>query len=166
MMLGSWSGMRKYLEQDMLAERLRGRVRWNCTKYANMDGAGVFEVYVDDALWKRFSMETVACAACGPRAADGSRDMKLFWEAYWAQKELPPDARSEFDDEDLALALTEYRALPVQASIESDDPVVRMFAVLDRRIGRRTLEKLRAETAGQPAWLQPFYRLRMEAEGI
>ena len=27
---GSWSGMRRYLEQDMLAEPLRGRVRYNC----------------------------------------------------------------------------------------------------------------------------------------
>ena len=61
--LGSWSGMRKCLEQDMLADSLKGRVRWNCTKYLNMDGASVFEVYVDDALVKRFSMETVAVAA-------------------------------------------------------------------------------------------------------
>ena len=26
--LGSWSGMRKYLEQDMIAESLKGRIRY------------------------------------------------------------------------------------------------------------------------------------------
>ena len=35
--LGSWSGMRKYLEEDMLARSLRGRVRYGCTRYVGMD---------------------------------------------------------------------------------------------------------------------------------
>ena len=29
--LGSWSGMRKYLEQEMLADSLLGRIRYGCT---------------------------------------------------------------------------------------------------------------------------------------
>ena len=48
--LGSWSGMRKYLEQEMLAESLKGRVRYGCTTYVGMDGAHVFEVCIDDLL--------------------------------------------------------------------------------------------------------------------
>ena len=164
--MGSWSGMRKYLEQDMLADSLKGRVRWNCTKFTGMDGAAVFEVYVDDALLKRFSMETVAAAAGDAGLSDGCRNMKHFWEGYWQQKKLPPECRCEFDDEDFALALMEYRCLNVQECIASDDPVVRMFAVLDRRIGKRTLEKLAGELDAQPEWLRPFYRLRIHAEGI
>lgn len=35
--LGSQSGMRKYLEQEMLAESLKGRVRYGCTAYPGMD---------------------------------------------------------------------------------------------------------------------------------
>ena len=31
--LGSWSGMRKYLESEMLAESLHGRIRYGCTSY-------------------------------------------------------------------------------------------------------------------------------------
>jgi len=162
--MGSWSGMRNYLEGDMLADCLKGRVRWNCTKFVGMDGAAAFEVYVDDVLAKRFSMETVACAACGPKKSGEQRDMKIFWEAYWAQKALPLEQRNEFDDEDFAMALMEYRCLEAQESIASDDPVVRMFAVLDRRIGKRTLKKLAGEVDVQPEWLRPFYRLRIEAE--
>lgn len=36
--LGSWSGMRKYLEKEMLAKSVQGRIRYNCTRYIGMDG--------------------------------------------------------------------------------------------------------------------------------
>lgn len=57
--LGSWSGMRKYLEEDMLARSLRGRVRYGCTRYVGMDLCKVFEVCIDGVQVKRFSWETV-----------------------------------------------------------------------------------------------------------
>lgn len=34
--LGSWSGIRTYLEQDMLAECLKNRVRYSCTTFVGM----------------------------------------------------------------------------------------------------------------------------------
>ena len=57
--LGSWSGMRMYLENEMLAESLRGRVRYGCTSYAEMDGCRIFEICIDKKIIKRFSWETV-----------------------------------------------------------------------------------------------------------
>ena len=57
--LGSWSGMRKYLEQEMLADSLHGRIRYGCTSYVGMDGCRIFEVCVDGVQVKRFSWETV-----------------------------------------------------------------------------------------------------------
>ena len=57
--LGSWSGMRKYLEQDMLANSLQGRLRYGCTTYVGMDGSHIFEVAIDGEQVKRFSWETV-----------------------------------------------------------------------------------------------------------
>lgn len=39
-----------------------------------------------------------------------------------------------------------------------------MFAILDRRIGKRTLLKLKEDISNQPLWLQEFYRLRIKAE--
>ena len=56
---GSWSGMRKYLEKEMLAPSLYGRVRYNCTAYVGMDGCHIYELYMDDNLTKQFSWETV-----------------------------------------------------------------------------------------------------------
>ena len=56
---GSWSGMRKYLEKEILADSLKGRVRYGCTTYVGMDGCKIFEVCIDDKQVKRFSWETV-----------------------------------------------------------------------------------------------------------
>ena len=56
---GSWSGMRKYLETEMITDSLKGRIRYNCTTYVGMDGFKVFEIFVDGKMIKRFSLETV-----------------------------------------------------------------------------------------------------------
>lgn len=40
-----------------------------------------------------------------------------------------------------------------------------MLAILDRRVGKRRLEKIAEIIHEQPEWLQPIYRLRLDAEG-
>lgn len=41
-----------------------------------------------------------------------------------------------------------------------------MFAILDRRVGKRTLDKLKGVLDEQPEWLKQFYVLRFEAENL
>lgn len=156
--------MRNWLEKDMLAESLRGRVRYGCTTYPGMDLCGVFSVFVDDRAVKHFSAETVASAL---REREAPVERQAFWNAYWKEKtQTPLCARGEFDDEEFAEALSLYRASSIADAIASEHPVVRMFAVLDRRAGKRTLARLAEQVPTQPEWLQAFYRLRLDAEGI
>ena len=68
--------------------------------------------------------------------------------------------------EDFCEALAEYRNQDIKNSIQSDNPIVRMFAILDRRIGKRTLKSLKDSLVEQPEWLKPFYLLRFEAENL
>jgi len=82
------------------------------------------------------------------------------------KKDLPPEEKDAFDDEEFCDALTLYRSMPIGEAIAHRNPLVRMFAVLDRRIGKRTLLSLAETLCEQPAWLQPYYRLRLQAEGI
>jgi hypothetical protein len=49
---------------------------------------------------------------------------------------------------------------------DNNNPLIRMFAVLDRRIGKRTLAKAKESIAEQPLWLRQFYQLRITAEGL
>lgn len=57
-----------------------------------------------------------------------------------------------------------YLNSDIAASLVSEHEVVRMFAVLDRRVGKRTMEKIKAQAKEQPKWLCFFYNLRIAAE--
>ena len=72
----------------------------------------------------------------------------------------------DFDIYNMTDAIREYKRLPIVKSIASENPIVRMFAVMDRRIGKRTLKKLAKEIDLQPQWLQFFYKLRLDSENI
>jgi len=54
----------------------------------------------------------------------------------------------------------------IKESLVSENPLVRLLAIVDRRVGKRTLEKLKDTVSQQPEWLQYFYRLRLQAESI
>lgn len=160
--LGSWSAMRNYLEKDMLCDSLKGRIRYYCTKYPNMDGFGVFEIVADGKIMKRFSMETVA-----KELKNKNPDMpeNAFWKRFWEEKRSADlNDRREFDDEEFCEGLKLYRALSIGDSLKSENPVTRMFAIMDRRVGKRKLEELKNTVLSEPEWLQEFYWLRMEAE--
>lgn len=168
--LGSWSGMRKYLEREMLAESLRGRVRYGCTSYVGMEDCRIFEVCVDGVQKKRFSWDTVNSYFIekGLKPVDPAKGGVVgYWDGFWrALEAVPASERTEYTDGEFCAALEEYRNQSIGKSLASPDALVRMFAVLDRRVGRRTLEKLRDLLDEQPAWLREFYVLRLEAEGV
>lgn len=159
----SWSGMRKYLEQEMLAPCLCGRVRYHCG--APIEGeAGLFAVYVDGRLVRHYAMDSMASALY---QGERPTDMAEFWRGYWhAAEQIPVWARDVHDELEFAGALRVYRSLDIAASLTSHDPNVRMLALLDRRVGKRTLTRLWEEAAHWPNWLRAFYDLRAAAEGL
>ena len=167
--LGSWSGMRKYLEQEMLAESLKGRIRYGCTAYVGMDGCHIFEVCIDGEQIKRFSLETVNTYFINSGYTKNPHPSGIgeYWEEFWSLLDkYPITSRTEYTDEEFCQALERYRHQDIGESICSENPLVRMFAILDRRIGKRTLVKAKDAIEEQPLWLRRFYQLRLDAEGI
>lgn len=165
--LGSWSGMRKYLEQDMLAESLIGRVRYGCTTYVGMDGWHIFEICTDEKQIKRFSLETVNTYFInnGYTSNNNPNGIDEYWAEFWSLLDKHPvTSRTEYTDEEFCDALKKYRSQGIQESLHSNNPLIRMFAILDRRVGKRTLAKLKSECVNQPQWLQQIYLLRFDAE--
>ena len=90
--LGSWSGMRKFLEQEMLAESLKGRIRYGCTAYKGMDGCYIFEICVDGKQIKRFSWETVNTYFIekGYRKNVNPKGISEYWDEFWTILENYP----------------------------------------------------------------------------
>ena len=167
--LGSWSGMRKYLEQEMLADSLKGRIRYGCTTYAGMDGCHIFEVCIDGVQVKRFSWETVNTYFIDNGYTKNPHPSGIgeYWAEFWSLLDkYSIDKRTEYTDDEFCEALEAYRNKDIQQSINSTNPLVRMFAVLDRRIGKRTLIKLYNTIEEQPEWLRQFYLLRLHSENI
>lgn len=166
----SWSGMRHYLEKDMLAPSLKGRVRYNCTTYVGMDGCHIFEIYIDGSLKKQFSWETVNSYFIQDQRlgdADAKKKEKAlphYWDDFWQRLEKTPiTERAEYTDEEFCDALALYRNQSITKSMDSEHPLVRLFAILDRRIGKRTLERVKETITGQPEWLESIYKMRMDA---
>ena len=162
---GSWSGMRKYLEQEMAADIWKGRLRYNCSTAVGMDGCRLFEVVIDGRCFKRFSWETVNSWFIEKGYAEKPERMEIrdYWDGFWDLMEKHPmPTRTEYTDGEFCDALEKYRKSDIMAGIRSPDPIVRMFALFDRRVGKRTLEKLEEETRDWPDWLQELYRMRMK----
>ena len=72
-----------------------------------------------------------------------------------------------FEIADVTFAMHLYlNVWPIEKCLSWDNPVVYLFALFDRRIGKRTVEKIYEDRFSKPEWIQKFICLRAEAEGI
>lgn len=148
----SWKGMKKYLEKDMLCPKLRGRISYHCEVYPKFSkGSCCFIVLLDGEKVKTFGYYP-----------SGSR---LGWSQDFPEK-FPMADRDEYTDWEFSDALEAYRRQPIADSLASENPIQRMLAIVDRRVGKRTLQKLAESVQDQPEWLRIFYLARMEAESV
>ena len=155
---GSWKGMKKYLEKEMLCETLRWRVSYDFTWYPAFGGlSAVFTVLLDGQPAKKFG----AAYAWKMLTQQGFEIQHI--DAVGC---VPISEREEYTDWEFSDALQAYRSQTIDASLASGNPIIRMFAILDRRVGKRRLERLKDEIVQQPEWLRPLYAVRLQAAGI
>lgn len=62
-------------------------------------------------------------------------------------------------------AMRSYLDLPVRDALQSGNPFLKALAIIDRRLGNRTLEKLEIEES-EHSLVQEFYKLRLAATHI
>ena len=122
----SWSGIRKTLEQDRLAPSLQGRVRYLATRYRGahddmgriallIDGQEVFSAHP-------FQAPSVDWAGLKEQHPDLSCEERA--EKYWnLSLEEGIGDRGDF-----YRAFREYDTQDVAASLQSEDPLVRVLA--------------------------------------
>lgn len=177
----SWSGLRKELEEEFLCESLRGRVQYFLTHYHGApDNYGRFCVRVDKKEYVMANPYSYYVKGYY-KLENLTKKERDIPEREWTDKGyLYDDENKKVEDDivnvainngdfhiyNITDAIREYKGLPITESIVSENPIVRMFAVMDRRIGKRKLEKLSKEIDMQPEWLQFFYKLRLDSENI
>lgn len=63
-------------------------------------------------------------------------------------------------------AFAEFDHQSIEKRLASDNLLIRIFALPDRQVGKRRLEKMGLAMNHEPTVIQMFYTIRVEAEGI
>ena len=166
--MSTWSGIRNKLEQDYLCPALRGHIQYFATSYSKsadhegraairLDGVEVLRsnyYAYEQNYWNRYQALRREGIGQDDRTApfrlahegtlnDGCFDNGFFYEAF-----------HEFDNQS------------IEKSLVSKNPLVRILALLDRRLGKRRLLALEESMEQELDWVRAFYVIRMQAEGL
>lgn len=71
-----------------------------------------------------------------------------------------------FDQRCFYNAFAEFDQQSIEMSLKSENLIVRIFAVLDRRVGKRRLALMKETIAEEPDTFKEFYAIRLKAEGL
>lgn len=140
--------MRRKLEQEYLAESLRGRIQYFATNYRKShDEEGRTAIRLDGKEILRgnfYQCDRYHYPTPDDRVLDlGAFDQWAFYAAF-----------REFDNQS------------IEKSLRSDNLIVRILAILDRRVGKRRLLQMRETIERESKHFPRFYAIRMQAEGL
>ena len=164
----SWGSMRKQLEQENICDALKGRVQYFATRYRKshdregrvairLDGQEVFKSCYFD--WYKAREQVIS------DLTELKKGCSNYWE-YWDIVHLEAENRGSFDQFAFYDAFHYYQNHSVDDCLASVSAIVRLFTILDKRVGKRRLQRLLPELEQQPDWLKFFYGLRMDVERI
>jgi hypothetical protein len=166
-----WSKLKKRLD-SLICDSLKGRVNFTVTNYRRAhDQMGRAFVTVDkkevlnmctitsDIRLHRKDRELHRLNEMGYDDPGINREIGVT--AHELVKKEGIYAQYDFYD-----SVEEFLNLPIDQALKSEDMVVKILALIDRRAGKRTLIKLRESIKNELEIIQYFYSLRCEAEQI
>jgi hypothetical protein len=150
-----WSKLKSRVK-DLIAPELRDRIDFHLTSYrASHDGADKVWITVDG---KRIFSCKHYPHECASSAAYQSGLQGDEVKSVLREGEI-------HSPEDFGNAIRSYLDLPVDVALKSPNPIVRAFAMVDRRVGKRTLAKLDVSDC-QHTLVNAFYQLRRRSAHI
>ena len=157
--------IKKRLETEFLAPSLRGRVTYFATSYSKCpDHEGRAAIRVDGfEVFKSDYFERMMIHSQKYHELEESG--KGLHES-WMQAFDEAEKAGGFDHHVFYRAFDMFASQPIEESLKSEYPLVRIFAILDRRTGKRRLSAMAEEMESAPPYIQVFYKLRCEAEGL
>lgn len=151
-----WSKLKKTIE-DKFTDSIGGRVNLFATRYTSGS-------YYMVRGWITIDGEEIA------NFSTPDNNNKFGWNTPGIDERIPAEERKEglavekgeFSRWDFMSACWEYINMSIEEAIESVNPIIRSFAVLDKRLGKRRL-KLIEKNCMHPLTLK-LLRLRLECE--
>lgn len=157
----SWSGLNKWLRQN-LCEAPQGRITFFLTRYHKVhDSYGRGAILLDGKEWAGFSwieMYRQEQAVSVSYAQDSSKD----WMAHYDAWKPVWDENCTWCEMDFLQAVLEFRNMPIEAALDSENYIIKILAILDKRVGKRTLQRIKeaGEYKSYPQWVKQFFELR------
>lgn len=127
-----WSKLKSRIK-SLISPELRDRIDFHVTSYRKShDGA--------DKVWITVDGECVFECKHYPREW---AEADLYHRGVDSDEISPALTAAEIHGPaDFGNAMRAYLQMPVEEALGSSNPIIRAFAVVDRRVGRRTLAKL------------------------
>lgn len=156
----SWSYLNKKL-QSLLCDELRGRITYFLTSYHKVHNSyGRACVRLDGREIVSFDWINMY-----RQESDFYAEWKKSGKSLEEFGEAPPDLLNKWDENctyceaDFLSAATAFLNMPINQALQSDNSIIKMLAIMDRRTGKRTLQTLTPPKS--PTWLPQFYELRV-----
>lgn len=158
----SWSDLQKLLN-ERLCQELQGRVLYFLTRYHDVHNAyGRAAVRLDGKelvcfSWiEQYHQEGAIADTMRQQPESGYEQVRENLKPEW-------DRNGTYCDMDFLDAVLQFRSMTIQDALRSENRMIRILAILDRRVGRRTLRRISLEKAfeNEPEWVRQFYELRL-----
>lgn len=157
----SWSGLNKQLT-ECLCDSLSHRITYFLTRYHEVHNSyGRAAIRLDGKELAVFSWIDMY---------KQDYDVHKQWEETGIWNSDAPELKDRWEKDgilsewDFLQAATDFLQMPIGKALISDNCLIRIFAILDRRVGRRTIKQIQdsEEYKTFPEWVQQFYMLRFE----
>jgi hypothetical protein len=142
-----WSKLRASV-RSLICPELRRRIDFHVTNYRVGSSSKSGLVTVDGKKVLGLSYYRFCCYGDGWGRSPNDED----WSPEQTDEVHPP--------QQLGRSMRVYLDMPVKSALKSKNPFIRSLAIVDRRVGRRTLGEL---TVGEDehSLVKEFYRLRI-----
>lgn len=161
----SWSALNKQLT-DLLCDSLKGRITYFLTYYHQVHNS-----YGRAAI--RLDGKELVCFSWVEMMRQES-DVSDRWKETGRYDQDDPVLKEKWDrdgtycEKDFLQAVTAYLSMSAADALESEDYLLKILAVMDRRVGKRSLRRMREKGGfeGYPQWAGQFFDLRFAVEQI
>lgn len=166
-----WSKVKKKLD-SFICDSLRNRVQFTVTNYRKThDQLGRAFITVDkkevlnmctiisnrEMYWKEIEIRNAKSIEYD--VYNRKENYQIGIQAHEMTKAEGIFAQYDFFD-----AVEQYFHLPIEKALKSDDMVIKILSLIDRRVGKRTLQGMRESMENEKEIIQYFYNLRYEAD--
>jgi hypothetical protein len=145
-----WSKLKSRIK-DRICPELRDRIDFHVTSYRHShDDADKVWITVDGETlfsykyypYRRATAEAFFCGLKGGEIATAVREMEIH------------------SPQDLGNAMRSYLDLSIENALESTNSLIKAFAIIDGRVGKRRLARLEVSEMDHPL-VKAFYSLRL-----